>query len=75
MRRSMKNMAWLDKLMVSISRKRGKVPLCHQPLKQQLAHNRGKALGLPKFRPKTRYQERIGEARTQRQMRTFGVPF
>lgn len=60
-----RNTAWLDKLMVSLSRK-WRFQRVHVPLKQQLGINRGKALGLPKKVPNTRYQQRLADARNRR---------
>lgn len=67
MRKSM-NTAWIDKICINLARHQ-KRPLRHNRLKHQLSINRGKALGLPKFKPNTRYQRMLAERAHQQWIR------
>lgn len=58
MRKSVRSMPWIDKLCVAIQR-RQKQPKRHAPLREQLALNRGKAIGLPRKYPSAWLENRI----------------
>ncbi len=77
MRRIVRSQPWIDQLCVSMDRKRHH-PLRHAPLKEQLARNRGKAIGLPRRYPSQWLENRIRDrwqAKVLRIVAKDGCPF
>lgn len=74
--RTFSDEAWFARMAVNMHRAR-KLRQQHRPLREQLSLNRGKLLGLPKFQPRTRYQERLrsDRARRWRDAMLRGCPF